>query len=117
MTDPACVPEQAIKKSKTKTKMGIKESAAYLASSPYIRNLAALVICYGMSINLVEVSWKGKLKQARCRGDRAEIARGSRPRLGATSALSLSRSNSPTRTTTPNSWAPSRAPPARARSA
>jgi AAA family ATP:ADP antiporter len=64
MTDPDCVPPQALKKTKTKTKMSLKESAAYLASSPYIRNLAALVICYGMSINIVEVSWKAKLKQA-----------------------------------------------------
>jgi AAA family ATP:ADP antiporter len=64
MTDPECVPPQALKKTKTKTKMTLKESAAYLGSSPYIRNLAALVICYGMSINIVEVSWKAKLKQA-----------------------------------------------------
>ena len=40
------------------------ESARYLASSPYIRNLATLVIAYGMSINLVEVTWKAKLKAA-----------------------------------------------------
>lgn len=64
MTDPECVPPQALKKTKTKTKMTLKESAAYLANSAYIRNLAALVICYGMSINIVEVSWKAKLKQA-----------------------------------------------------
>jgi len=64
MTDPECVPPQALKKTKTKTKMSLKESAAYLASSAYIRNLAALVICYGMSINIVEVSWKAKLKEA-----------------------------------------------------
>ena len=48
-------PNQALKKTKTKTKMTLKESAAYLANSAYIRNLAALVICYGMSINIVEV--------------------------------------------------------------
>ena len=30
----------------------------YLAASKYIRNLATLVVCYGMSINLVEVTWK-----------------------------------------------------------
>ena len=58
---PTCRPSlltatQALKKTKTKTKMSLKESAAYLASSAYIRNLAALVICYGMSINIVEVS-------------------------------------------------------------
>jgi AAA family ATP:ADP antiporter len=64
MTDPACMAEAAQKKAKTKTNMGIRESAAFLAKSPYIRNLALLVISYGMSINIVEVSWKSKLKQA-----------------------------------------------------
>ena len=49
---------------KSATSMGIVESAKYLASSPYIRNLALLVIAYGMSINIVEVTWKGKLKAA-----------------------------------------------------
>lgn len=33
----------------------LQESAKYLAASPYIRNLAMLVIAYGMSINIVEV--------------------------------------------------------------
>ena len=63
VTDPECMAEGAVKKAKTKTKMSVKESAAYLTSSPYIRNLALLVICYGMSINIVEVTWKAKLKQ------------------------------------------------------
>ena len=49
---------------KKKPSMSFGESAKYLASSKYIRNLATLVIAYGMSINLVEVTWKGKLKQA-----------------------------------------------------
>jgi AAA family ATP:ADP antiporter len=64
MTDPECVDPNASKKAKTKTSMGLRESASFLAASPYIRNLAALVICYGMSINIVEVSWKAKLKAA-----------------------------------------------------
>lgn len=65
LTDPECVSqERELKRKKTKTKMTIGESAKYLASSPYIRNLALLVICYGMSINIVEVSWKAKLKAA-----------------------------------------------------
>jgi AAA family ATP:ADP antiporter len=42
-------------KKKKKASMSMGESAKYLASSPYIRNLATLVIAYGMSINLVEV--------------------------------------------------------------
>jgi len=49
---------------KKKPKMSMKESAKFLLSSPYIRNLAMLVISYGMCINIVEVSWKAKLKMA-----------------------------------------------------
>lgn len=66
MTDPACVDQekQAERKKRKKVKMGLKESAKFLVSSPYIRNLATLVISYGMCINLVEVSWKSKLKAA-----------------------------------------------------
>ena len=30
----------------------------------YIRLLATLVICYGMAINIVEVTWKSRLKMA-----------------------------------------------------
>jgi AAA family ATP:ADP antiporter len=49
---------------KKRAKMTMKESAKFLMSSPYIRDLALLVISYGMCINIVEVSWKAKLKQA-----------------------------------------------------
>jgi len=52
------------KAKKKKPNMGLGESFTYLAKSPYIRNLATLVIAYGMSINLVEVTWKSKLKLA-----------------------------------------------------
>lgn len=44
--------------------MTMKESAKFLLSSSYIRDLALLVISYGMCINIVEVSWKAKLKAA-----------------------------------------------------
>lgn len=50
------------KKKKNKAKMSVGESFAFLASSAYIRNLALLVVSYGISINLVEVTWKAKLK-------------------------------------------------------
>jgi AAA family ATP:ADP antiporter len=50
------------KKKKVKSKMSVGESFAFLAASPYIRDLATLVVCYGISINLVEVTWKSKLK-------------------------------------------------------
>ena len=65
VTDPACMSGAAAKKAKTKTKMTVGESVKFLSQSAYIRNLAMLVICYGMSINIVEVTWKAKLKQAR----------------------------------------------------
>jgi AAA family ATP:ADP antiporter len=63
VTDPECVDPTVVKKSKVKTKMTLRESIDYLSKSSYIRNLAFLVIGYGMSINLIEVTWKAKLKQ------------------------------------------------------
>ena len=64
LTDPACVDQEKREKSKTKkkVKMSMKESAKFLMSSKYIRDLAMLVISYGMCINIVEVTWKAKLK-------------------------------------------------------
>ena len=46
--------------------MGTMESLKFLVSSPYIRDLATLVVAYGISINLVEVTWKSKLKAQVC---------------------------------------------------
>jgi ATP/ADP translocase len=40
----------------------MKESLKVLLSSKYVRDLATLVVAYGISINLVEVTWKSKLK-------------------------------------------------------
>lgn len=45
-----------------KLKLGVGESMKFLLSSRYVRDLAALVVAYGISINLVEVTWKSKLK-------------------------------------------------------
>eukprot|EP00599_Poterioochromonas_sp_BG-1_P015722 CAMPEP_0173163758 /NCGR_PEP_ID=MMETSP1105-20130129/20116_1 /TAXON_ID=2985 /ORGANISM="Ochromonas sp., Strain BG-1" /LENGTH=275 /DNA_ID=CAMNT_0014083885 /DNA_START=978 /DNA_END=1808 /DNA_ORIENTATION=- len=64
LTDPACVDVQNKKGKKVKTRMGFGESAKFLANSRYIRDLATLVIGYGMAINIVEVTWKSKLKAA-----------------------------------------------------
>ncbi|MFQ6664165.1 hypothetical protein Gotur_031360 [Gossypium turneri] len=50
------------RKKKEKPKMGTMESLKFLVSSRYIRDLATLVVAYGISINLVEVTWKSKLK-------------------------------------------------------
>merc|ERR1719353_27508 len=63
VNDPECVDPNEVKKSKTKTKMTLGESVNFLRKSSYIRNLAMLVIGYGMSINVVEVTWKSKLRQ------------------------------------------------------
>lgn len=65
LTDPECVnPNREARRKKTKTSMSVKDSAGFLAKSTYIRDLATLVIGYGMSINIVEVTWKSKLKAA-----------------------------------------------------
>lgn len=56
------VPSLREKKKKVKTKMTVGESFKFLAGSSYIRDMAMLVVAYGISINLVEVTWKSKLK-------------------------------------------------------
>lgn len=45
-----------------KPKLDTKEGLKFLLSSRYVRDLATLVVAYGISINLVEVTWKSKLK-------------------------------------------------------
>jgi AAA family ATP:ADP antiporter len=63
LTDPRFYdPAEEKKGKKAKPKLGIMESFAYLAKSKYILCIALLVIAYGISINLVEVTWKGQLK-------------------------------------------------------
>merc|ERR1711920_184834 len=63
LTDPEVMPAAGDKKTKKKKpSMGLGESFKYLGSSSYIRNLAFLVTSYGISINIVEVTWKSKLK-------------------------------------------------------
>ncbi|CAM9940871.1 unnamed protein product [Choristocarpus tenellus] len=49
---------------KEKTSLSLRESAVYLANNSYLRELALLVVAYGTSINIVEVTWKAKLKMA-----------------------------------------------------
>jgi AAA family ATP:ADP antiporter len=65
LTDPKFYdPTEPKKKKKSKPKMSVGESFKYLLSSRYIGLIALLVICYGVAINLVEVSWKNQLKLA-----------------------------------------------------
>lgn len=53
---------QGKKKSKKKSKLSLGESFKYIFSSRYIGLIAGLVICYGISVNLVEGVWKALLK-------------------------------------------------------
>lgn len=63
LTDPRFYnPEEKKAGKKSKPKMGIVESFAYLAKSKYILCIAILVIAYGICINLVEVTWKGQIR-------------------------------------------------------
>ncbi|KAJ6842090.1 ADP,ATP carrier protein 2, chloroplastic [Iris pallida] len=61
LNDPS-LPRSDRKKKKEKPKLSMKESLKVLISSRYVRDLATLVVAYGISINLVEVTWKSKLK-------------------------------------------------------
>jgi len=54
----------AEKKEKKKKTMTFMDGVRFLAGSSYLRNLAVLVVCYGVSINLVEIMWKAKAKEA-----------------------------------------------------
>ena len=49
-------------KKKKKAPLGFVEGLRYLAQDEYIMCIAVLVIAYGVSINLVEVTWKNQLK-------------------------------------------------------
>lgn len=44
-------------------KMGLRKNFAYLAKSKYLLSLALIVLCYNISINLIEVIWKDQLHQ------------------------------------------------------
>ena len=48
---------------KKKPKMSMGDSAKFLASSQYLRLIAALVLGYGLSINFTEIMWKSLVKK------------------------------------------------------
>ncbi|CAM9880086.1 unnamed protein product [Pylaiella littoralis] len=64
ITDPECVDATSAADMKETTSLTLKESAAFLGGNSYLRDVAILVIAYGTSINIVEVTWKAKLKLA-----------------------------------------------------
>lgn len=47
-----------------KTKLSLIESLKFIVRSPYLRCIAVMVIGYGLTINLTEVTWKANLKLA-----------------------------------------------------
>jgi AAA family ATP:ADP antiporter len=47
-----------------KTKLSLLESLKFVARSPYLRCIAVMVVAYGLTINLTEVTWKANLKLA-----------------------------------------------------
>ncbi len=49
-------------KQKKKKKPGLVESLKYVFSSKYIGLIATLIVCYGISINIVEGVWKAQAK-------------------------------------------------------
>lgn len=61
MKDPRFMVTEKIKK-KSKVKLGFADSIKELAKSRYLAYIAFIVLAYGVSINLVEVTWKHNLK-------------------------------------------------------
>ncbi len=55
-------PKTIIKKAEAKTKLNLKDSFLYIARSKYLLSIALMVICYSLTINIVEVTWKAHLK-------------------------------------------------------
>jgi AAA family ATP:ADP antiporter len=62
LTDARFFDPAEVKKAKEKPKMPLMESFRYLLKSKYLLCIAILVIAYGVSIQLVEVTWKNQLK-------------------------------------------------------
>jgi AAA family ATP:ADP antiporter len=57
-------PEAMGESKKKKEKLSLGESFKFILKSPYLGLIAALVLAYGVSINLFEGVWKGQIKIA-----------------------------------------------------
>ncbi len=62
LTDPRLYDASEVVVKKKKIKLSFYESLKILFSSKYLAFLAMLVLGYGISINLVEVTWKSQMK-------------------------------------------------------
>ncbi len=61
LTDPRFYDPTKIKKKEEKPKMSLKDSFKFLIHSKYMLYIAILVVAYGISINLIEVTWKNQV--------------------------------------------------------
>ena len=57
-------PEHQNQPFEMKTKLSLIESLKFIVRSPYLRCIAVMVVAYGLTINLTEVTWKANLKMA-----------------------------------------------------
>ena len=62
LKDPRLYNPDEVKKPKKKVKLSLAESFDCIIHSKYLGFIALLVICYGVSINLVEVMWKDQAR-------------------------------------------------------
>ncbi len=56
-------PTERKKAGEVRGKLSMRESFFYLVRSKYMIGIALLVVCYNLVINLVEVVWKGEMKE------------------------------------------------------
>lgn len=64
LTDPKLYQPEEVATKKSKPKLSIGQSFAYIMKNPYLGMIAILVLSYGIAINLVEGVWKGQIKIA-----------------------------------------------------
>lgn len=62
LTDERFYDPSSIKKKGDKPKMSLKDSFKFLIHSKYLLYIAILVVAYGISINLIEVTWKSQVR-------------------------------------------------------
>lgn len=53
-----------VKSLEQKTKLSLLDSLKFIVRSPYLRFIAVMVVAYGLTMNLTEVTWKANLKLA-----------------------------------------------------
>lgn len=62
LPDPRFYDPNEVKKEKKKLTMSVGEAVKFILGSPYLLCLAVLVMAYGISINLIEVTWKDQVR-------------------------------------------------------